>query len=81
MVWIKTTLIIFLFFSSVFAADLSDNELRYFNSIDLNNDGLASLEEISQTTRIIFQLVDSNNDKKISINELTELKQILELMQ
>ena len=81
MVLIKLILIIFPFFSSVYAADLLSNELRYFNSIDLNNDGFVSLEEISQTTRIIFQLVDSNNDKKISINELTELKQILELMQ
>jgi Ca2+-binding EF-hand superfamily protein len=80
MVWIKLTLIIFPFFSSVYATDLLDNELSYFNSIDLNNDGFVSLEEISQTTRIIFQLVDSNNDKKISINELRELKQILELM-
>ena len=79
MVWIKLTLIIFPFFSSV-AADSLDNELFYFNSLDLNNDGFVSLEEISQTTRIIFQLVDSNNDKKISIYELRELKQILELM-
>ena len=80
MVWIKLTLIIFPFFNSVYAADLSDNELSYFNSIDLNNDGFVSLDEISQTIRVIFQLVDSNNDKKISINELKELKQILELM-
>ena len=81
MVWIKLTLIIFPFFNSVYAAELSDNELTYFNSMDLNSDGFVSLEEISQSTRIIFQLVDSNNDKKISINELKELKQILELMQ
>jgi hypothetical protein len=38
------------------------------------------LDEITQSTRIIFQLVDTNNDKKISIIELKELKQILELM-
>ena len=80
MVWIKLTLIIFPFFSSVYAADLSDNELSYFNFLDLNNDGFVSIVEITQTTDIIFQLVDSNNDKKISINELRELKQILELM-
>ena len=80
MVWIKLTLIIFPFFNSVYAAELSDNDLTYFNSMDLNNDGFVSLEEISQSTRIIFQLVDSNNDKKISINELRELKQILDLM-
>ena len=80
MVWIKLTLIIFLFFNSVYASDLSVDELSYFNSIDLNNDSFVSLDEITQTTRIIFQLVDSNNDNKISINELKELKQILELM-
>ena len=80
MVWIKLILIIFPLFSVVYAADLSNNELNYFNSIDLNNDGFVSLDEISKSTRIIFQLVDSNNDNKISIIELKELKQILELM-
>lgn len=80
MVWIKLILIIFPFFSSVYASDLTDSELNYFNSLDLNNDMFVSLEEITQSTRIIFQLVDINNDKKISITELEELKQILELM-
>ena len=80
MVWIKLILIIFPWFCSVYASELSDDELIYFNSIDINNDGFVSLEEISQSTSIIFQLVDLNNDKKISINELSELKQILELM-
>ena len=80
MVWLKLILIIFPFCSSVYATDLSDGELIYFNSMDLNNDGFVSLEEISESTRIIFQLVDSNNDKKISIIELKDLKQILELI-
>ena len=80
MVWIKLILIIFPFFSSAYAYNLSDDELNYFNFIDLNNDGFVSLDEISQSTRIIFQLVDTNNDKKISIIELKELKQIIELM-
>ena len=80
MVWIKLLLIIFPFFSSVYASDLSNDELNYFNSIDLNNDGFVSLDEITQSTQIVFQLIDLNNDKKISIIELKELKLILELM-
>ena len=80
MVWIKLILIIFPFLSSVYASGLSDGELNYFNTMDLNNDGFVSLDEISQSTRIIFQLVDANNDKKISIIELEDLKQILEIL-
>ena len=80
MVWIKLILIIFPFFSPVYASDLSDIELSYFNSLDLDNDSFVSLDEITQSTRIIFQLVDKNNDKKISIIELEDLKQILELI-
>ena len=80
MVWIRLFLIIFPFFSSVYASELTDSELLYFNSMDLNNDGFVSLDEITQSTRIIFQLVDVNNDNKISITELEELKQVLNLM-
>jgi len=79
MVCIKLILIIFPFFSEVYASNLSDDELNYFNYIDLNNDGFVSMDEIIESTRIIFQLVDVNNDKKISIFELEELKQTLEL--
>ena len=78
MVWLKLILIIFPFFSSLYASDLSDIEVKYFNSLDLNNDGFVSFDEITQSTGLIFQLVDINKDKKISIIELEELKQILE---
>ena len=80
MVWIKLLLIILPLLSSAYASELSDSELTYFKTMDLDNDGFVSLDEITKTSRIIFQLVDLNNDNKISIIELKELKQILELM-
>ena len=48
--------------------------------MDLNNDGFVSIDEINQSTGIIFQLIDSNKDNKVSLLELEELKEILEIL-
>ena len=79
MVWIR--LIFLLFFSfSLQSNELTEQELRYFNFLDLNNDKFISIEEIGNSTNILFQLIDSNQDKKISHDELKELKRIIELL-
>ena len=49
-------------------------------SDDLNNDGYVSIDEINQSTNIIFQLIDTNGDKKISLLELEELKNIINIL-
>jgi len=79
MVLIK--LIIFFFIlTSVNASELSQEEINYFKIIDLNNDGFVSIDEINQSTGIIFQLIDINKDNKISLLELKELKEIIEIL-
>ncbi len=79
MVWIR--LIFLLFFSfSLHSNELTEQELQYFNFLDLNNDKFISIEEINNSTNILFQLIDSNQDKKISHDELKELKRIIELL-
>ena len=79
MVWIR--LIFLLFFSfSLQSNELTEQELQYFNFLDLNNDNFISIEEINNSTNILFQLIDSNQDKKISHDELKELKRIIELL-
>ena len=80
MVWVK--LIIFCLFSlsSIYASELSQEEITYFNIMDLNNDRHVSTDEINQSINIIFQLIDSNNDKKISLEELKELKEIVNIL-
>ena len=80
MVWSKLIIIIiFLTFSSN-ALELSQEEIYYFNIIDLNNDGFISFDEINQSTNIIFQLIDLDNNKKISLEEIDELKEIIEIL-
>ena len=79
MVWVK--LVIFLtFFSTIHASELSQDEITYFNIMDLNNDGYVSTDEINQSINIIFQLIDTNSDKKISMSELEELKNIINIL-
>ena len=79
MVWIR--LIFLLFFSfGLQSNELTEQELQYFNFLDLNNDKFISIEEINNSKNILFQLIDSNQDKKISHDELKELKRIIELL-
>ena len=80
MVWIRYILFFYIFITSVYAAELSKEEINYFKIMDLNNDGFVSIDEINQSTGIIFQLIDSNKDNKISLLELEELKEILEIL-
>tara|TARA_Y100001970_G_scaffold280699_1_gene390090 strand:+ start:5307 stop:5552 length:246 start_codon:yes stop_codon:yes gene_type:complete len=80
MVWVKLIIIIFSYSFILNASNLSNEEINYFNILDLNNDGFVSLEEINQSASIIFQLIDINQDKKISLNELEDLKDILEII-
>ena len=80
MVWVKLVIFFLTFLSSINASELSEDELNYFNIMDLNNDGYVSFDEINQSVNIIFQLIDSNNDKKISLEELEELKEIVNIL-
>tara|TARA_Y100001970_G_scaffold42585_1_gene53044 strand:- start:612 stop:857 length:246 start_codon:yes stop_codon:yes gene_type:complete len=80
MVWLKFIFICFILSFPVQSIDLTNEEIDYFNIIDINNDGFVSIEEINQSTGIIFQLIDINNDKLISLSELEELKEIIEIL-
>jgi len=80
MVWVKLVFFYFIFLSSINASELTEDEINYFNIIDLNNDGYVSIDEINQFTDIIFQLIDTNGDKKISLLELEELKNIINIL-
>ena len=80
MVWVKIVIFCLTFLSSINASELSQEEITYFNIMDLNNDGYISTDEINQSIKIIFQLIDTNNDKKISLLELEELKEIIEIL-
>jgi Ca2+-binding EF-hand superfamily protein len=80
MVWIKLIISFFIILTSVNASELSQEEINYFKIIDLNNDGFVSIDEINQSTGIIFQLIDINKDNKISLLELKELKEIIEIL-
>lgn len=64
MVWVKLVFFCLTFLSSIHASELSQDEINYFNIMDLNNDGYVSTDEINQSINIIFQLIDINNDKK-----------------
>ena len=80
MVWVKLFFFYFIFLSNIHASELSQEEINYFNIMDLNNDGYVSSDEINQSINIIFQLIDTNNDKKISLEELEELKEIVNIL-
>ena len=80
MVWIRYILFFNIFLTTVYAAELSKEEINYFKIMDLNNDGFVSIDEINQSTGIIFQLIDSNKDNKVSLLELEELKEKLEIL-
>ena len=80
MVWVKIVIFILAFLSSIEASELSEDEVNYFNIMDLNNDGYVSTDEINQSINIIFQLIDTNSDKKISLSELEELKNIINIL-
>ena len=80
MVWVRLIIFYFIFLNSIHASELSEDEINYFNIMDLNNDGYVSADEINQSINIIFQLIDTNNDKKISLLELEELKEIINIL-
>ena len=80
MVWVRLIIFYFIFLNSIYASELSEDEINYFNIMDLNNDGYVSADEINQSINIIFQLIDTNNDKKISLFELEELKEIINIL-
>ena len=68
-----------IFYSFILKSDeLTDQEIIYFNFLDLNNDKVISSEELEQSFKIIFQLIDLNNDGNLSEIEIIELKSILE---
>ena len=80
MVWVKLVFFYFILLTSIYSSELTEDEINYFNIIDLNNDGYVSIDEINQSTNIIFQLIDTNGDKKISLLELEELKNIINIL-
>ncbi len=80
MVWVKLVFFCLPFLSSIQASELSQEEINYFNIMDLNNDGYVSTDEINQSVNIIFQLIDTNSDNKISLEELEELKEIVNIL-
>ena len=80
MVWVNIVTFCLIFLSSIRASELSQEEINYFNIMDLNNDGYVSTDEINQSVNIIFQLIDTNNDNKISLEELEELKEIVNIL-
>ena len=80
MVWVKSVIFCIAFLSSIHASELSQDEVNYFNIMDLNNDGYVSVDEINQSVNIIFQLIDTNGDEKISLLELEELKDIINIL-
>ena len=80
MVWLKLIISFFIILTSVKASELSIEEINYFKIIDLDNDGFVSIDEINQSTGIIFQLIDINKDDKISLLELEELKEIINIL-
>ena len=55
MVWSKLIFIIIFITLNLRANELSDQEIDYFKIIDLNNDGLVSLDEIHQSMNIILR--------------------------
>ena len=54
MVWVRLVIFCLTFISSIHASELSQEEINYFNIMDLNNDGYVSTDEINQSINIIF---------------------------
>ena len=63
---------------NVSAKSLTDEEIIYFNFIDLNNDEKISYQEADQIIQIIFKLLDINNDDVVTKDEVLDLKYIIE---
>ena len=80
MVWLKSLIFCLTFLSNIHALELSQEEIDYFQIMDLNNDGYVSTDEINQSINIIFFFFYTNNDKKISLEELEELKEIVNIL-
>lgn len=80
MVWLRVIILLFILTTSLNANNLNEEELSYFQIIDLNNDGFVSYEEINQSINIIFQLIDLNKDNQISLQELEDLKLIVKIL-
>ena len=62
------------------AKELNSLEKKYFNFLDLNNDGTISKDEINKSIKLIFQLIDANQDEKISQEEIIELQNIIQIL-
>ncbi len=73
--------ILFIFFPlNLSSTELTNQEKIFYNLIDINNDGIISIDEIKQSMEIIFQLIDVNKDGNLSEYEIIELKNIIELL-
>ena len=59
-------------------AELTKQEINYFNFFDFNKDEKISFDEITSTLNLIFKLIDLNLDGNISELEILELKNIIE---
>jgi len=77
---VQLIFLLFIFLTSFASSsnELTDEEILYFNFLDLNKDQLISFDEISNSIQLIMQLIDENNDNKISKDEIINLKMILE---
>ena len=77
---VRIIFIFFIFINSFksFGEELSQEEKKFFNFIDLNDDKNISVDEINQSFKLIFQLIDLNEDGKISELEIIELKNLIE---
>ena len=81
MVWLKSLILLFfllLYSKFIYSNELNEQENKYFNFIDLDNDGAISFLEIEQSINLLFQIIDLNQDKNISKDEIIELKNIVD---
>ena len=80
---VRLIIIIFIFFLpfSSFAEKLTEQEILFFNFIDLNKDNNLSYEEINRSIKLFFQLIDENKDSNISELEIIKLKEIIDSIQ
>jgi|TARA_B110000196_G_scaffold154264_1_gene132844 Ca2+-binding EF-hand superfamily protein len=59
-------------------AELTKQEINYFNFFDFNKDEKISFDEITSTLNLIFKLIDENQDGKISKKEIIKLKNLID---